>query len=146
LVVSAADSKVTVESAVALDHGYVHLATLTTLLDSLIDREQDLAEGNHSFVGYYADDRAMAEGIAKVARQAAEAARALPNGAHHHMTVAGIAAYYLSSPAARTPANRPVADAVIAELQPVITPILAIFRVWRFAKRCKERWGGTERD
>lgn len=141
LVAAAADDRTTAGTATAIGNAYLLTSALSTLLDSLVDRDRDLAENGHSYVAYYANDDAMAEGIATVARRAATATGALPRPAHHLMTVAGVAGYYLSAPGARKPAARAAAASVKAALSPALPPILTIFGAWRVAKRARNALG-----
>jgi hypothetical protein len=53
------------------------------------------------------------------------------------MTLVGVAAYYLSAPTADSDFARPVAQSIRRELQPLMTPTLAVMQTWRLAKRTK---------
>ena len=107
------------------------------MLDSLVDREEDIATGQLSYVELYDRPEAMANGLAKVAHDGVTRARGLPNGAHHIVTLVGIVAYYASAPTANTDFARPLIAPVRSELQPLITPTLALMRAWRLAKRVR---------
>lgn len=131
LLAIAADPRTTVRDAERTASAYRLAATLTTLLDSLVDHERDVAAGEHSYVAYYASPAVAAERIAAVARRTAEAAGGLRRAPHHLMTVAGIAGFYLSAPGAESTFAAPAAARVTAELRPLIVPILWIFRSWR---------------
>ncbi|MGB2710973.1 MAG: DUF2600 family protein [Conexibacter sp.] len=137
LMAAAADPRTTSSEAASIDAAYLPISALTTLLDSLIDREQDTTTGNHGYVAYYPSATVAAHRIGEVAHRATSAAARLRHGPHHAMTVAGAAAYYLSAPGAGTPFARPVAAHVAGELRPLVTPILGIFRLWRLAKRLR---------
>jgi hypothetical protein len=67
-------------------------------------------------------------------REALARAWEAPKGAHHAMTLAGVAAYYTTHPGARTPSARDITRMVRAELSPAIWPALAVMRSWRIAK------------
>jgi hypothetical protein len=131
LIAAAGDPRTTRVDAERTVRAYLLAATLTTLLDSLVDHERDVVSGDHSYVSYYADPAVAAERIAAVARRTSEAALELPRAPHHLMTVAGIAAFYLSSPGSQSSFALPATALVTAELQPLIVPILWIFRTWR---------------
>ncbi len=135
LIAVAADVRTTAAQARDLDRAYFHMCALSTLLDSLIDHSRDVAEGSHSFISYYPSESAKAEGVAAAAARAAAGAAELPRGPHHRMTAAGVAAYYLSAPEAGSPPASAVKARVVAELRPLITPTLAVFALWRLAKR-----------
>jgi tetraprenyl-beta-curcumene synthase len=134
LLAAAADRGTTSAEAVEIDEVYLSICAISTLLDSLVDREQDLASNSHSYIAYYPENVEAGRRIAGIARGATSRAHALRHGPHHVVTAAGVAAYYLSSPAAKTTFARPIATRVAGELQPTITPILAIFRTWRTMK------------
>ncbi len=137
LIAAAADPCTTRCEAARIDAAYLPISALTTLLDSVVDREHDLLDGGHGYVTYYASSHEAAERIRTVARHSTSAAASLPHAGHHVMTVAGAAAYYLSGVEAGTNFARPIAARVIPELRPLILPILGIFRVWRLAKRLR---------
>jgi tetraprenyl-beta-curcumene synthase len=135
LIAAAGDPRMTRTTACQTAHAYRLAATLTTLLDSLVDHERDRCAGEHSYVAYYADAGDAAERIAAVARRTAAAAAELPRAPHHLMTVAGIAAFYLSGSGSRSAFARPAAASVMAEMRPLILPILWIFRTWRLLRK-----------
>jgi tetraprenyl-beta-curcumene synthase len=134
LLAAAADPATTSRHASQIETAYLSLSALSTLLDSLIDYEQDTRDGSHSYVAYYADRTDAAQRITAIARHASSAVRELRHAHHHTMTVAGVAGYYLSAPGATGPHAQPVAESIISNLQPAISPILAIFWLWRRAK------------
>lgn len=145
LVAAAADPRTTADDARRIAAAYLTTCALTTLLDSLVDRDLDAATGGHTYLVYYEDDRAAAERLGELARRAMDEMRGLPRAAHHLMTVAGAAAFYLSAPAAsREPAAR-VTQPIVGELRPLITPTLAIFDLWRGAKRVRS-WSHAPRQ
>lgn len=139
LIAAAADGRTTAAQAKDLDRAYLYICALSTLLDSLIDHPRDVEEGSHSFISYYPSETAKAEGVGAVAVRAAAGAAELPNGSHHRMTAAGVAAYYLSAPEAGKPPASVVKARVVGELRPLITPILGIFHLWRLAKLAGDR-------
>lgn len=139
LTASAADPRTSAAEAASIDLAYLPISALTTLLDSVIDHDRDAGDGSHGYVAYYPSRDAAAGGISAVARQGSTAASALRHAPHHVMTVAGAAAYYLSAPGANSEFAKPIAQHVVSELQPLITPILRVFQVWRFAKRVRDR-------
>lgn len=132
LIAAAANPATTTTDAHAITAAYLRISALTTLLDSLKDREDDEATSAHSFVGYYRDDAELATRLATVAGVAVDAASHAPHPAHETMTVAGCAAFYCSG-IGTTTATAPLR----AELQPVISPILAMFTLWRTSSRLR---------
>jgi len=73
------------------------VGALTVLLDDLVDREADLARGEHSYLGYYDCDAEAAARLDLIAAGAATALRPLPRARGHEAILAGVLAYYLGS-------------------------------------------------
>ena len=140
LIAAAADERTTIEAAQEIDALYLSIGALT-MLDSLVDHQHDIATGELGYVQYYESPEMMAVRLVSVARDAAERARALPNAAHHIMTLIGVVAYYSSAPAASSAFALPVTEHMRGALGPLITPTLALMRAWRLAKRVNRRRG-----
>ncbi len=140
LIALAADPHASCEQALAIDQLYLSLCALTTLLDGLVDHDQDLlSTGQPGYLRYYEDRDALAQGLDSVIDRAAHKAWESPNTAHHLVTLVGIAAYYASAPTAESEFAQPLMRRVIRKLAPAIGPVLALMRAWRAA----ERWGRT---
>ncbi len=138
LIAAAADEHTTPGYATEIDTTYLSICALSTMLDSLIDYQRDTHAGQAGYLRYYHNDHdQLAKDLAGAARRAVEHARALPNSAHHVMTLVGVAAYYISAPTASSAFARPVTQKVRRELEPLITPTLAVMRTWRAAKRAR---------
>lgn len=135
LLSAAADGRTTPCEALRIDIAYLLGSTLTTMLDSLLDDERDVAEDSHRFFAYYPNACVARTRLTCIARRAVGAARDLPHAPHHAMTVSGIAAFYLSLPNAASGKPRIAAAGVTAELKPTIIPILLVFRLWRRVRR-----------
>lgn len=137
LIAAAADEHTTPGNAAEIDTTYLSICALSTMLDSLVDHQCDTQAGRVGYLRYYDDHDLLAKDLAQAARRAVEHAGALPNGAHHAMTLVGVAAYYISAPTADSDFARPVTRRVRRELEPLITPTLAVMRSWRAAKRAR---------
>ena len=135
LIAAAADPRTTPEQARAIDTAYLSISALSTMLDSLIDYEHDLATGAPRYLDHFEDHAVLAEQLTHVAAEAGRQARALPNAAHHIMTLTGVVAYYTSAPGARNEIARPLVTHIQRELRPLITPTLAVMRAWRSTKQ-----------
>ncbi len=133
LIAAAADPHTTTADARAIDIAYLSICALT-MLDSLVDRHHDLAAGELSYVDLYGSPELMAARLTLLARGAEERARALPHGAHHLVTLAGIVAYYTSALTSRSAYPPSITKPIRDELQPLMTPTLAVMRAWRRAK------------
>jgi hypothetical protein len=137
LIAAAANERITHEQAERIDEVYLSVAVLSTMLDSVVDYEHDVSTGNLGYIRYYEDREVLAQRLAGVARHAVTQAHIAPNAAHHVMTLVGVVAYYTSAPTANSELARPVVARIHRELQPLITPTLAIMRAWRLAKRMR---------
>lgn len=137
LIAMAADPAATRAQAEQLDALYLSIGALT-MLDSLVNQEEDIAAGQLGYIQYYDDPSLLASRLALLARDAVARARGLRGGAHHIVTLVGIVAYYASAPAANTELARPLIAPVRRELRPLITPTLALMRSWRLAKRMRK--------
>jgi tetraprenyl-beta-curcumene synthase len=135
LIALAGDERTTAGHALPIDEVYLALGVLSTMLDSIVDYEQDAANGTLAYINHYNDTSILAERLVAVAQHATTRARDAPASAHHVMTMTGIAAYYTSTPSATTHLASTVTTQIHTELQPLITPTLAIMRTWRLAKR-----------
>ncbi len=108
------------------------IEALSTLLDSLADRERDDASGELSLIGQYPSSFAAAARLRTLTARAFAGARALPNGERHVVLVAGMIALHLSDPSAWLPASQPAARAVLRAAPAGMTSLLlAIMRTWR---------------
>jgi len=139
LIALAGDPATTGADAEHVADAYLTTCALTTLLDSLIDAEVDAVTGGHAYLAYYDDDVVLAERLGLLAREAVAATAELPGAAHHLMTVAGAVAFYLSAAGADSERARVLTASMVDELRPLLDSTMAIFAVWRGAKRRRER-------
>lgn len=94
-----ADSRVSPTDAAGVESAYFpSVCSLSALLDSLADYHGDAGTGNHSFVAHYRDSDHAAERLARIADEAQSLVAGLHNQTRHAIILAGIVAYYLSSP------------------------------------------------
>ena len=110
---------------------------LLTLLDSLIDQEQDERAGEAGYVSLYEDRELLAQTLPEIARRAAGQARELQYGPWHLMMLTGVVAYYASAPEARGALARPILARLHDALSPLIAPTLTLMRAWRLARRLR---------
>jgi hypothetical protein len=139
LIAAAADPQTTPAEAAELEEAYLLIGVLITALDSLVDYSDDLSGGEPGFASLYEDHDQLTAALLDVNERAVAKASAVRHGPHHVMTLAGVVAYYISAPGARTEIARPIAEQLRAELRPLITPTLAVMRSWRVAKRARVR-------
>jgi tetraprenyl-beta-curcumene synthase len=69
-----------------------------SLLDSLVDREEDADLGQQSLLDYYADPWFAAWRLGALASASCDALEALPNASKHRVILTAMCSYYLSSP------------------------------------------------
>jgi tetraprenyl-beta-curcumene synthase len=136
VIAAAADHATTAKDADDLAELYLLIGALA-MLDSLVDHDEDIATGRPGYLHYYGDSQLMGGRLVHVARAAAQHACQLPNGPHHIVTLVGVVAYYASAPSASEEPAGAIVDCVCRELRPLITPTLALMRVWRLAKRIR---------
>jgi tetraprenyl-beta-curcumene synthase len=140
LIAAAAHVHTSQEQALAVDEVYLSVCAVTTLLDGLVDYEQDMRNmGQPGYIRYYEDHHALAQGLRSVIHRTANIARDIPNGTYHLMMLVGVVAYYLSAPTASNEYARDVTEQIRQELKPLITPPLTVMRAWRIAKRARVR-------
>jgi tetraprenyl-beta-curcumene synthase len=137
LIAAASDPRTTAQEAAEIDAVYMSICTLSTMLDSLIDQSRDELAGQDSYLRYYDSPDQIAEDLVHAAREAALRAAPLRHAAHHVMTVVGVTAYYASALQAQSALAQPVLNRVTHELEPLITPTLAVMRTWRAAKQVR---------
>jgi tetraprenyl-beta-curcumene synthase len=139
LIAAAADPRTSPADAAGLEETYLLIGVLITALDSLIDYNDDESAGQAGFVGLYEDHDELADALADTCGQALAKASTVRDAPHHLMTLAGVVAYYASAAGARSELARPIAAQLQAQLRPLITPTIAVMRVWRLAKRARGR-------
>ncbi len=143
LIVAAADVRTTPVQAARIERAYLSICVLLTLLDSLIDQERDALAGELGYIGLYEDRELLAQTLAETASRAAGETRALCDGAHHVMMLAGAVAYYTTAPDARGELVRPLVAGLHRSLAPPIAPTLAFMHAWRLARRLGARHAQT---
>jgi tetraprenyl-beta-curcumene synthase len=138
LIAAACDESTTAEQAADTDAAYLSIAAVATMVDSLVDYEEDAADGRLA-LGYmqYYDDRELAQELAASLRSALARVQRIPNPGHHVMTLVGVVAYYTSEPGGKRSFARGSVSRLQRELGPLIWPTLAIMRTWRFARRAR---------
>lgn len=133
LIAAAADPATDMRAAERVRRAYFPwIEALSTLLDSVADRERDLRSGELCFVDQHPSRAAAAERMAVVAAHAVAGARGLPRGERHVVLVAGMVAMHVSEAGAWAPWSAPVTRAVLAAADTAaMAPLLALLRRWR---------------
>lgn len=124
--------------AKTLSEAYLAVSALSTMLDSLVDRQRDDEAGASSWLlRCYDSDSELTCALTRTSRYAAERVSALPHGAHHLMTMTGVVSYYTSAPTAKEPRTAPIVQRLHSELGATLVPTLAIMRAWRAGKKAR---------
>jgi tetraprenyl-beta-curcumene synthase len=152
LILAAADPKLQAAEVIALERAYFPwVGALHSLLDSLVDQEEDADARQLSLVGCYPSDHEAVVRMSAIASEAARATRALPGGRGHQVMLAAMAGFYLhtarSSPAAGRAASRGVAeiaDGVLSAIGDLARPALLVFATRSWTARLAGR-GGAHR-
>jgi tetraprenyl-beta-curcumene synthase len=111
------------------------IGALHTLLDSLIDLQEDADAGQPSLLSHYASTEDAAMRMQMLATRSLRSAQTLPRGRQHTLILAGMASLYLSAPEAASAAAVEVSGRVIDALGPIVNPSLVVLGVRRAAQR-----------
>jgi tetraprenyl-beta-curcumene synthase len=104
LFAAAADPRTVPAHAVAIDEAYFPwIGAVNSLLDSVVDRREDDATGQHRLLDYYASPEHVAERLGLITTQAMVRARELQPRHGHALIVAAMTSFYLSNPATQAP-------------------------------------------
>ncbi len=107
------------------------ISTTATMLDSYVDRVEDIANNDHCYVAHYRSPEHTATRIGELIRRSLDEARALPNGERHTVIAACMVAMYLSKDSAHTRAMRATTDALLDTGGSLTHILLPILRLWR---------------
>jgi tetraprenyl-beta-curcumene synthase len=104
------------------------VGALHSLLDSVVDREDDQASGKRGLIDYYGSPEEAAERIATIAAEAVRRTAALPGGLRHTLVVAAMAGFYACDLTRRpSPYARLAAPAALGAMGVLARPIMLIF-------------------
>lgn len=120
---------------------YPWIGALHVLLDSLLDREDDLATGRHSLIQRYRTPQEAAQRIGAIAAEAARRAQRLPDGMRHRMILAAMTSFYLSAASPSSPYVRLIAPRVLAAMGELARPTMLVMRARRRAAQLSSAVG-----
>ncbi|MDX6622690.1 MAG: tetraprenyl-beta-curcumene synthase [Solirubrobacterales bacterium] len=130
LIALAADAEASPEEAVLVEAAYFPaIGALTVLLDDLVDREADARFGEHNYLDYYGSTEVAAERLTSIVGLARAALPPLPRSARHAAILAGVLAFYLSSPGARTPFATTIRARLLRAGGPLVRALASILRL-----------------
>ncbi len=132
LIAAAADSELQQSDIAAIDDAYFPwIGALHSLLDNIVDRQEDAITDQRSLVEYYASPAQAAARLQMLAVKAVGCARALPRGERHAIILAAMAGNYLSSPEANAPDVQAISQSVLEAIGDLATPTLLVFKLRR---------------
>jgi tetraprenyl-beta-curcumene synthase len=110
-------------------------SALATMLDSFVDQEEDIANGDQSYVAYYETSELATQHIARLVQRCLYETQTLGNSERHKLIATCMVAMYLSKDSARTPAIRPRTQYLVNAGGSLTRLLLPILRTWRIAFR-----------
>jgi tetraprenyl-beta-curcumene synthase len=140
LIAAAANPDAHPDEAAAIEGAYFPwIASLSTLLDSLVDRHEDAGDGQRNLIDYYSSPQETASRLRLIAAEALRRTRALAGGEHHTMILAAMASLFHCSPQASAPDIRLATQGIIDTMGDLTTPSMLILKARRSAARLTER-------
>lgn len=140
LLAAAASPDLTGEEVETLDAAYFPcIGALHSLLDSLVDEQEDVATGQLRLLDCYPSRQQAMAGLQQLAAHALAAARELPSGADHALLVTAMACSYLAAAEVSSGGVDDLALRVRILLGPLARPMLLVFKLRQLAG------GGTRR-
>ncbi|HXC46100.1 MAG TPA: DUF2600 family protein [Solirubrobacteraceae bacterium] len=135
-IAAAAEPAIGAERLDALERAYFPwIGALHSMLDQLVDVEEDALAGQPNLVELYGSTGEAAQRMALLAERALGCARGLEPRWRHELIVAAMASFYLSAPQARQDEAAVVTRAVLEVFGGLARPALAVFRARRAAER-----------
>lgn len=132
LLALAGDPDATAAEAEAIDGAYFPaIGALTVVLDDLVDRRADEAAGEHSYLAHYPDATVATRRLNLIAASARESTAGLRAASRHRAILAGVVAFYLSTPQARTELPRSTRRRLLGSAGPAARPLAAFLRLRR---------------
>lgn len=128
LIASAADPMLRPSTAAEIEDAYFPwIGSLHTLLDSLVDRDEDIAACGRALVGYYFSPADAAGRMRTIAREALRRAAALPSGRSHALIVAAMTSFYICElRGSQSPHARLIGPSVLEAVGGLAGPTMAM--------------------
>lgn len=133
LLALAADERMTSDEMRRAVEAYTWVASASAFLDNYVDQFEDQAIGEHNYLAYYSSSDEAVRGIAVLLHRSLREAAALRHGDRHVVIIAAMAALYLSSDNARSPALRTSTRELARSGGPLTQLLIPILRGWRIA-------------
>ncbi len=141
LIAAAANPALESDVADAIEQAYFPwTGALTSLLDSLVDQQEDAITGMRGLIDYYASPEETAGRMRMIAIEAMRRARALPDGHSHALILAAMTSFYLCELSiSSSPYARLTAPAVLDAMGDLARPTMLILSARRAAGRVTDR-------
>lgn len=135
LLSAAADPTLTVSDVEELERAYhPWVGALHTLLDSLVDWNEDELASQPSLLDHYNSSLELSDRLQMLATRSRDALAVLPHARRHAVVLAGMAGLYLATPEAHTSQTQFVADGVLQALQDLMRPTLIVMQLRRTSR------------
>jgi tetraprenyl-beta-curcumene synthase len=137
LIAGAADPLLGESDAHEIEDAYFPwIGSLHSLLDSLVDHEEDLASDGRALVGYYSSPIDAAARMGAIASESLRRASALPSGRRHALIVAAMTSFYICEIHRSTSSHAQlVAPSVLEAIGGLAAPTMAILGARRSLRR-----------
>jgi tetraprenyl-beta-curcumene synthase len=141
LIAAGARPSTQAQDAAAVENAYFPwIASLSSLLDNLIDRREDAACGQRNLIDYYDSPAEAATRMQTLAMRAVSHTKALADGEHHTLILAAMASFYHAAPRAAEPDARLVTqrtlDAMVGDFA---APSTLLLRARKAVGGCAEK-------
>lgn len=135
-IAAASEPDVSAGRASELETAYFPWAgAVHTLLDSLVDRGEDAADGQRSLLDYYACAEEAAARMGAMAAEAGHRLRSLSDGRGELAIFAAMASFYVTAARPRTPEDRAISHAVLEGIGDLVAPAMIVFAARRVVAR-----------
>lgn len=143
LIAAATRPRVPAQEVEAIERAYFPwIGAANSLLDSLVDQDEDAEPGQHRLLDYYASRKQLVARLGLILHEAAEHANGLPPRYGHTLILAGMIGFYLSHLEMDDPDLRAIREAVLSSVEDFGAPALAVMRSRRAAATIKHRATG----
>jgi tetraprenyl-beta-curcumene synthase len=133
LIAVAAHPNVQPEETASIESAYFPwIASLSTLLDSLIDHHEDTSDGQRNLIDYYTSPQETAARLKLIAANALQRTRALAGG-EHTMILAAMASFFHCAQQASSPEIHLATQGIIDTMGNLATPGVLILKARRSA-------------
>lgn len=138
LFAAATDPRTGPAHAAAIDDAYFPwIGAVNSLLDSVVDRQEDDVTGQHRLLDYYASPEHVTERLELITTHAMARARELQPRHGHTLIVAAMTSFYLSNPATGAPDLHALRSRLRKSVGVLDAPTMLVMRARGAAKRVR---------